>query len=59
MDIPVLQVEESYNLMVQIKNQTQRDIIFEIFLPEYEICGLKITPLVEKIPAEKSTEINI
>lgn len=34
-----------------IKNTTYKDMIFEYFLPKYEICGLKITPMVEKIQA--------
>ncbi len=32
---------------------------FEFFLPEHEICGLKMTPMTEVIKADESIEINI
>jgi hypothetical protein len=34
-------------------------MIFEFFLPDPEIAGLKITPMVSKIKAEETVEINM
>jgi len=35
--------------MLEIKNLTQRDIIFEFFLPFFEVSGLSMTPMVYQI----------
>lgn len=48
-DIPVMQIDEIYNTHLMIRNTTYKDMIFEFFLPKFEISGLKITPMVEKI----------
>jgi hypothetical protein len=32
-------------------------MIFEIFVPYFEICGIKITPLVDKIEPGKVVEV--
>lgn len=34
-------------------------MIFEFFLPKFEIGGLKLTPMVDRIKSEESVEINI
>ncbi len=59
LDFPVMQIDELYNTMLTIKNTKQKDMRFEFFLPEHEICGLKMTPMTEVIKADESIEINI
>ena len=44
--MPVLQIDENYNTMILLKNDSKKDILFELFTPEFEICGIKITPMV-------------
>ena len=34
-------------------------MIFEFFLPYYEICGLKMTPMVETVEVGKTKEVII
>lgn len=34
-------------------------MIFEFFLPLFEVCGLKINPMVSKIKPDQEIEINI
>lgn len=58
-DIPVTQVDETFNTTLMIKNTTQKTMIFEFFLPKFEIGGLKLTPMVDRIKSEESIEINI
>lgn len=36
-----------------IKNNTNKDLVFEIFVPDVEICGLKITPVVKNLSAKQ------
>lgn len=48
-----------FSTTLVIKNTTQKLMIFEFFLPKFEIAGLKLTPMVERIKAEESLEINI
>ncbi len=45
--------------MLKIRNNKYKEITFEFFLPEYEICGLKLAPIVETIKPGDHTEINI
>ncbi len=33
--------------------------MIEFFIPQYEICGLTMTPMFYKIPAEKGLDIDI
>jgi len=58
-DIPVMQVDEMFNTTLMIKNTAYKTMIFEFFLPKFEVCGLKLTPMVERIKPEESVEINI
>lgn len=48
-----------FNTTLMIKNTTYKTMIFEFFLPKFEICGIKLTPMVERIKPEESVEINI
>jgi len=34
-------------------------MIFEFFLPLFEVCGLKINPMVSKIKPDQEIKINI
>jgi len=58
-DFQAIQISEKYQAFLTIRNNTKVTQMIEFFLPYYEICGLKITPLVTSIPPEKSTEVII
>ena len=58
-DFQVLQIGERTNTNIDIKNVSSRSIIFELFLPMFEICGLKLTPMVGTIEPNGTVEINI
>ncbi len=59
MDFPVLQTDERHSATLRVKNTTYKEIIFEFFLPYEEVCGLHITPMVQKIAPSESVEISI
>ena len=50
-DFPALQINENNTVNVSVFNSSERDIRFEIFLPYFEICGIKVTPAVKIIKA--------
>ena len=58
-EFPSIQINEKAQSFLTIKNNTKMNYNIEIFLPFFEVCGLKITPLVASIAAEKSTEVVI
>jgi len=58
-DFPAMQIEESYNTIILAKNASLKDIIFEFFTAEFEICGIKITPMVGIVMPNMAVEINI
>lgn len=31
------------------KNNINKDIVFEIFVPPFEVCGIKVTPVVKTL----------
>ena len=58
-DFPALQIDETVSTNISIKNIATKDIIIEFFLPEYPLCGLKMTTMVATIPPQKKIDINI
>lgn len=48
-DFRVLQIDESYSMNLSVKNVSFKDIIYEFFLPMFDICGIKMTPMVGKL----------
>lgn len=56
-DMQVLQIDENVNTTLQIQNKSSKDMIFEFFLPYYEICGLKMTPMVSRLRPNETVEI--
>jgi hypothetical protein len=58
-DFPVLQINESCNEIINIRNISNKDYICEFFMPYYELCGLKLTPMVFNLYSGKSIEIII
>lgn len=56
-DIQALQIDEVFSTSINIANIASKDIIFEFFVPEHEICGLKINPMVAVIKAKTKIEI--
>lgn len=58
-DIQALQIDETFSTSVKVTNITQHDILFEFFLPEHEICGLKINPMVAQVKANSKIDIFI
>lgn len=57
-DFPALQIDEKVSTSISIKNIAAKDIIIEFFLPEYPLCGLKMTTMVSTIPPQKKIDIN-
>lgn len=58
-DFPALQVGESCSHMMSIKNFSSKVYLCEFFLPFFEVCGLKLTPMFFKIKSGKSIEVNL
>ena len=54
-----LQIGEKGSHLLMIKNMVSRDYICEIFLPPFEVCGLRIAPLVFVISKGRAVEVNI
>lgn len=52
-DLPALQVGEATQAVTSIKNNTNKEIVFEIFVPEFEACGLRVTPVVKTLTAKQ------
>lgn len=58
-DFPTMQVNESANHLLGIKNYSSREYICEFFLPFFEVCGLRVAPQVFRLQKGKSIEVNI
>lgn len=58
-DFPVLQVEEKASTIIDIKNLTNQEMIYEFCLTEFEVSGLKVAPMVGKIEPNKLAQINL
>ncbi len=58
-DFCALQVGEITQAATSLKNNTNKEIIFEIFVPDYDVCGLKVTPVVRTLPPKQEVEVNI
>jgi len=58
-DLPALQVGEITQATTSIKNNTNKEIIFEILVPEFEACGLRVTPVVKTLTAKQEIEVNM
>ncbi|CAK81749.1 unnamed protein product (macronuclear) [Paramecium tetraurelia] len=58
-DIPVQQIDEKYSTTIDIKNISQRDIIIEFFLPFYELCGLRMAPMVQQIQRDQLIQVHL
>jgi hypothetical protein len=52
-------VGEVTQATTSLKNNTNKEIIFEIFVPEFEVCGLKVTPVVKTLPPKQEIEVNL
>ena len=52
--MPVIQENEEYKTTLILTNKSKKDIIFEFFLPYYEICGLKLDTMVGKLKESES-----
>lgn len=46
-DLKATQVDEISFASTILKNNINKDLIFELFVPPFEVCGLKITPVVK------------
>ena len=57
--MPALQIGEIVQAATLIRNNTNKDLIFEIFMPDYEACGLKVTPVVKNLPAKQEIEVSV
>jgi hypothetical protein len=58
-DFPALQIEEKVSTNISIKNTANKDIIIEFFLPDFQLCGLKMTTMVATIPSQKKIDVNL
>jgi hypothetical protein len=58
-ELPALQVGEVVQAATTLRNNSNKDLIFEIFLPDFEASGLKLTPVVRHLPAKQEVEVNV
>ena len=52
-DLPALQIGEVVQASTSFRNNTNKEIVFEVFVPEQEISGLKVTPVVKTLPPKQ------
>jgi hypothetical protein len=58
-DLPALQVAEIVQATTTLRNNSNKDLVFEIFVPDFAVCGLKLTPVVKHLPAKQEVEVNV
>jgi hypothetical protein len=58
-DFPTLQIDEKSAHLLIVKNYSPKTYICEFCLPYFEVCGLKISPMVFRLQKGKSVELNI
>ena len=58
-DLPALQLGETIEATTAFRNNTNKEIIFEVFLPNPLVSGLSLTPVVKTLPPKQAVEINI
>lgn len=58
-DLPALQLGETVEATTAFRNNTNKEIIFEVFLPHLLVSGLSLTPVVKTLPPKQAVEINI
>jgi hypothetical protein len=58
-DFPALQIGETANHLVLIKNYSSKSYICEFFLPFFEICGIKVSPMVFRLQKGKAIEVSV
>ena len=58
-DLPALQINEKYPTTLTMANQSNRPQIVEFFLPYFELCGLRFTPMVANIEPGKSLDVMV
>lgn len=56
---PTLQPGETSSYIMDVTNASFKDYIYEIQPPDIALCGLKVTPLTNIVPIEKSAKIMI
>jgi len=57
-EIPAIQVNEKFDANITITNVSKHNTyVFESFLPYYEISGLKMTPMVQRLAPGKSVDV--
>lgn len=58
-DFPTLQIGERNTHLFVVKNYSPKTYICEFCLPHFELCGIKISPMVFKLSKGKSVELNL
>ena len=58
-EYPALQVGERDSHIIGIRNFSPKDYLCEFFLPYFEVCGFKMTPMFFQLKSGKSIEINL
>lgn len=58
-EFPALQIGESNSHIISIRNFSAKDYECEFFLPFFQICGFKLTPMWFKLKKGKSIEIKM
>lgn len=58
-DFPTLQIGERNSHLFVVKNFSPKTYLCEFSLPHFEVCGLRISPMVFKLAKGKSVELNL
>lgn len=58
-DLQAIQVGEICYASTLLRNNLNKDLSYELFVPPFPVCGLQITPVVETLKPYQEIEINI
>ena len=58
-DLPALQEGESVQASTRIRNNSNKEIIYELFVPPVLLSGLRVTPVVATLQPKEEVELSV
>ena len=58
-ELPAVQIDEVHRSKLMLSNESDFSMVFEIFTPFFELCGLQITPIVKTLAPRESLELSL